>query len=116
MEQYAVRSAAPPRRESSRPGGRGEDRRLLGRAYFFLGKFYFSSSIRPAALAADAVSLFSLLRLCLSHGLHELLLVHWPGAVRTRAQLARRGRELAGRHCAFCGEFRCPSAGLSACG
>src|SRR5438445_5137749 len=117
MEQRSVRSAAPPRRESSRPGGCGEDCRLLGRAYFFLGKLYFSSSsIWLAALAADAIPLFSLLRLCFSHGLHELLLVHRPGALRTRAQLARRGRELVGRRCAFCGEFRCPSSGLSSCG
>src|SRR2546425_9175238 len=117
MEQHSVRSAAPPRRESSRPGGCGEDRRLLGRAYFFLGNFYFSSSsIWPAAVAADAIPLSSLLRLFFSHGLHELLLVHRPDALRTRAQLARRGRELAGRRCAFCGEFPCPSSGLSACG
>src|SRR2546427_9601436 len=108
MEQHSVRSATPPRRESSRPGRCGEDCRLLGRAYFFLGKFYVSSnSIWPAAVAADAIPLSSLLRLCFSHGLYELLLVRRPGALRTRAQLARRGRGVAGCRFAFFGASSC---------
>src|SRR5258707_1834117 len=104
VEQRSFRSTASTRRESVRIRGRRENCRVLRRLGFFLGFIFFSrATLRPTTVAADAAADGSQLRLCLSHGFHELLSLAglrvlcagaglaWPGEGPCPCPLGLRG-------------------------